>query len=116
LQHDPAKAVSIEVSGVTSPTEGERVKQSIDRAQKESKKWTDGSSNVMTWSEGGQQMKVEVRPVSDVDAFVKQIDFGEVTQVDGRTIKVAYRPAADDVPLTPDERFKILSEYQSSLR
>jgi hypothetical protein len=116
LQHDPAKAVSIEVSGIASPTDQERAKQGIDRAQKQSKKWSDGSSNVMTWSEAGQQMKVEVTPVSDIDAFVKKIDFGEVTGVEGRTIKVAYRPAADNSSLTPDERFKILGEYESSLR
>jgi len=105
LQHDPAKTVSIEISGLPDSTEGEKLRDRIDDAQKKSKKWTDGSSNVITWNAAGQQMTIEVTPVSDVDAFLKSIDFGEVTSVEGRKVKMAYRPGAGAVlglPLASD--------------
>ena len=90
LQNDPSKMVTIEINGIPDGKESERVLERIDEAQKQTKKWTDGSSNVMNWNGTGQQMTVEMAPVSDVDAFVKQLDFGRVTAVDGRKIKIAY--------------------------
>jgi hypothetical protein len=105
LQHDPAKTVSIEITGLPDSTEGEKLRDRIDEAQKKSKKWTDGSSNVITWNAAGQQMTIEVTPVSDVDAFLKKIDFGEITAVEGRKIKMAYRPGGSAVlglPLASD--------------
>ena len=92
MQHDPSKMVTIEISGIPDGKESERVLERIDEAQKQSKKWTDGSSNVMNWNGTGQQMTVEMAPVSDVDAFVKKLDFGRVTAVEGRKIKVVYPP------------------------
>jgi hypothetical protein len=94
LQHDPSKMVTIEISGIPDGKESERVLERIDEAQKQSKKWTDGSSNVMNWNGTGQQMTVEMAPVSDVDAFVKKLDFGRVTAVEGRKIKVVFPPSA----------------------
>jgi hypothetical protein len=95
-QNDPSKSLSIEVSGIPDPKLCDQVLKQVDEAQKQSKKWSDGKSNAKNWSGAGQQMTIEVTPVSDVDAFVKQINFGDVTSVEGRTVKVAYRAGTGD--------------------
>jgi hypothetical protein len=95
-QGDPSKMLSIEIDGIPDPATCDRVLKQIDEAQQQSKKWTDGKSNVKNWSGAGRQMKIEVTPVSDVDAFIKQITFGDVTSVDGRTVKVTYRQGTGD--------------------
>ena len=40
----------------------------------------------------GDTMTVSISPVTNVDAYAEKIDFGTVTNVEGRTIKVDYVP------------------------
>jgi hypothetical protein len=84
FKHDPAKMVTIEVTGVTTEADRERIKESV-------KKWVDGSSNMMTTMHTGGSLSIDLSPVTDVDAFVKKINFGEVTKVDGRKISVTFK-------------------------
>lgn len=83
LEHDPATSVKLVISGI----EGEDARQAVKDALED---MTDGSGHLMTSKIVGDTMTTTLSPVSDVDAFVKEIDFGTVTEVDGRKIKVDY--------------------------
>jgi hypothetical protein len=84
FKHDPAKMVTIEVTGATTEADRDRIQEAV-------KKWVDGSSHVMTTMHSGGTFSIDLSPVTDVDAFVKKIDFGEVTKVDGRKISVTFK-------------------------
>ena len=84
FKHDPATMVTIQVTGATTDADRERIKDGV-------KKWVDGSSHMMTTSHSGGTLSIDLSPVTDVDAFVKKIDFGEVTKVDGRKINVTFK-------------------------
>ena len=85
MEHDPATSVKLIVSGI----EGEDARQMVKETLEE---MADGSGHMMTIRIVGDTMTTTLSPVSDVDAFVKKIDFGTVTEVDGRKIKVDYVP------------------------
>ncbi|REJ68510.1 MAG: hypothetical protein DWQ31_07915 [Planctomycetota bacterium] len=82
---DPATTVNIEVSGVTASEQSERITEAL-------KGMTDGGGHKMTSSRSGEVLSVRLSPVSDVEAFSKKINFGEVTEVVDRTVKVKYVP------------------------
>jgi hypothetical protein len=84
FKHDPAKMVTIEVTGATTDADRRRIQDAV-------KKWVDGSSHMMTTMHSGQSFSIDLSPVTDVDAFAKKIDFGEVTKVDGRKISVTFK-------------------------
>ena len=50
----------------------------------------DGNGHMITTTYSGKTMNITLSPVSDVDAFSKKIDFGEVTETDGRSLKVDF--------------------------
>lgn len=83
LEHDPAKTVTVEITGLESQDDGDEIRETL-------KGMTDGSSHLMTSSSSGEKMTVKLSPVGDVQAFSRKINFGEVTQVDGRTVKVKF--------------------------
>ena len=85
FEHDEATSVKLIVSGI----EGEDARQMVKETLEE---MTDRSGHMMTTRIVGDTMTTTLSPVSDVDAFVKKIDFGTVTDVDGRKIKVDYVP------------------------
>lgn len=85
FEHDPAETVTLEITKLTNDADR-------DQIQKVLKGMTDGSSHVMTSSWSGDSMTVRLSPVSDVKAFARKINFGEVTAVDGRTITVEFVP------------------------
>jgi len=84
FKHDPAKMVTIEVTGATTEADRTRIQDAV-------KKWVDGSSHLMTTMHSGDSFSIDLSPVTDVDAFVKKIDFGEVTKVDGRKVSVTFK-------------------------
>ena len=84
FKHDPAKMVTIEVTGATTDADRDRIQDAV-------KQWVDGSSHMMTTMHSGDTFSIDLSPVTDVDAFVKKITFGEVTKVDGRKISVAFK-------------------------
>jgi hypothetical protein len=83
LKHDPAKTVTVEIIGVDNEDDRDEIRETL-------KGMADGSSHLMTSSSSGEKMTVKLSPVSDVQAFSRKINFGEVTQVDGRTVRVEF--------------------------
>ncbi len=85
FEHDPATSVKLIISRI----DGEDARQSIKDTLED---MIDGSVQMMTTKIAGDTMTTTLAPVSDVDAFVKKINFGTVTEVDDRNIKVDYVP------------------------
>ena len=85
FNRDPATSVTVVVSGIESEESRQAVKSTLEDM-------TDGSGHMMSTSIRGSTMTTTVSPVSDVDSFLKKIDFGTVTNVDGRNIDVTYKP------------------------
>lgn len=85
LEHDPAKSVTVEITGIDNEGDRESVSETL-------KEFVDGNSHMMSSFYNGQTMTMTITlsPVSDVDAFSKKIEFGEVTSVEGRTVKVTF--------------------------
>lgn len=85
FEHDPAETVTVEISGIDSKRDRESVQETLQGM-------TDGSSHFITSTSSGGEMTVKLSPVRDVEAFSRKINFGEVTEVEGRTVKVEYVP------------------------
>jgi hypothetical protein len=83
FEQDPATTVTVEITGVDNDSDRENIQETL-------KEMTDGSSHMMTSSSFGDTMTVSLSPVEDAEAFSKKINFGKVTEVDGRTIKVEF--------------------------
>lgn len=81
LEQDPATTVKIEIVGVDDDADRESIKEDLTEL-------VDGSSHSMTSFSSGDNMTVSLSPVTDPDTFSKKIEFGTVTSVDDRTIKV----------------------------
>lgn len=81
--HDPEKMVTIEIVGIDSKEDRESVTETL-------KKVTDGPWHYITSTSSGDTMTIRVSPVRDVDAYLEKIDFGKVTEVKGRTVKVEF--------------------------
>ena len=82
FEQDPAKTVTVEISGISD--------EARDAVQETLKGMTDVSGHTMTTRWDGQSMTVNLSPVADVEAFSKKVNFGKVTAVEGRTVKVDY--------------------------
>jgi hypothetical protein len=80
---DPATTVTIEITGISDEADRDAVSEKLPE-------WTDGSGHSMTSSWSNDKMTINLSPVSDVQAFSEQIDFGKVTQVEDRTVKVQF--------------------------
>jgi hypothetical protein len=83
FEQDPATTVTVEISGISDEGDREQVEETL-------KGMTDGSSHSIASSWSGDKMTVNLSPVGDVQAFSRKINFGEVTEVDGRTVKVKF--------------------------
>lgn len=83
LEHDPAKTVIVEIAGVKDEKDRDEIKETLTGM-------AEGSSHMMTSSWSGDKMTIKLSPVGDVKAFSRKINFGKVTEVDERTIKVDF--------------------------
>ena len=83
FDQDPAKTVTVEITGVNDDEDRDEIGETLTGM-------AEGSSHTMTSSWSGDKMTVKLSPVGDVKAFSRKINFGEVTEVDGRTIKVDF--------------------------
>ena len=83
FEQDPAETVTVEITGVNDEEVRDEIRETLQGM-------AEGSSHVMTSSSSGDKMTVKISPVGDVEAFSRKINFGEVTEVDGRTIKVQF--------------------------
>ena len=86
FSHDPEKTVVVDISDIERESDRDAVMEKLGTM-------VDGNSRVMTTTYAFGSLEVKLSPVSDVDKFVKGIDFGEVTSVEGRTIKVKFKQA-----------------------
>ena len=82
-QQDPATTVTVEIKGINAEQDRDQVGETL-------KGMTDGSSHYMTSNFTGDTLTVKLSPVTDVQSFSRKINFGEVTSVEGRTVKVTY--------------------------
>ena len=87
FEQDPAETVTVEISGISDEADRESVQETLTGM-------TDGSNHFYTSSYSGDQMSISISPVSDVEAFAKKINFGNVTNVDvaSRTVTVEFIP------------------------
>ena len=83
FEHDPEKTVTVEISGISEESDRDRVREELEKI-------TQGAMHMMTSSSSEDEMTVQVSPVTDVKKFVQGINFGKVTDVKDRTIKVQF--------------------------
>ena len=89
LQPDPAITVKIMVSGI----EGSEAREAVQEKMKDLRdSFGSSTSTSLSSISSGDTMTVSLSPVTNVDAYAEKIDFGSVTNVEGRTIKVDYVP------------------------
>lgn len=79
------QSVTLEISGLQGQKQRESVREQLAEM-------TDGAGHSLRSSSSGDEMTITVSPVSDVDVFIEKIDFGVVTEVDGRQITVEMHP------------------------
>ena len=84
FSQDPETTVTVIVSGLTSDDDRDKVNESL-------KGMADGSSHFIKSSWSGSTTTFKLSPVKDVDAFSKKVNFGEVTEVKDRTVKVSFQ-------------------------
>ncbi len=83
ISQDPATTVTVVVTGISDEDDREDVQVKL-------KGMADGSSHSIVTTTVNDKMTVRLSPVEDIQAFADKIDFGEVTEVDGRTVKVTF--------------------------
>ena len=83
FERDPNKTVTVEIVDIGDDDD-------VDEVQEILKGMTDGSSHLMSSSRSGDQITIRLSPVRDVEKFSRNIKFGKVTEVDGRTVKVQF--------------------------
>jgi hypothetical protein len=79
---NPDYTVRLRIIGVTDSTSENAIKEKV-------KNMMGGEGFYLAWSKIQSTVTADVAPVSDVQAFVKKIDFGTVTSIRGRWIVVA---------------------------
>jgi|GEM_PF-1251200 len=83
LEHDPAKTVTVKITGISEESDRERVKENLEDC-------IQGGMHMMTSNASGNEMTVQVSPVTDVEKFVQGVNFGNVSEVQGRAITVQF--------------------------
>ena len=79
--YGPEETVRIEVSGAADDARRTEIKEKL-------KAMTDGASHSMSAFSSGDSLVITLAPVSDVEGFSERIDFGEVTAVEERVVRV----------------------------
>ncbi len=87
IEMDPATTVTIKISGVKGAGDRFLIKQSIEERLQ---LMADSPDPLITSNIAGDNITVKLSPVTDVSEFARRIGFGEVTEVDGRTIMVRF--------------------------
>lgn len=83
FEHEPELTVHIEISSITEQSERDEVREIL-------KGMTDGSGHVMTTRRDGEILLIKLSPVHDVQSFARGINFGHVTEITGRTVRIEY--------------------------
>lgn len=90
FEHDPAETVTVEILGVEDEDDRIKIQKTLEEMVDEPSSDFEAGRSLLTSSWSDNEMTVEVSPVRDVKAFSQKIDFGEVTELDGRTITVKF--------------------------
>ena len=85
IEIDPGKSVTVIVTDLENKTEQEEVIKILETMYDKDAR----SKRYKSVFDAGR-LTVQMQPVTDVDAFSRRINFGTVTEVSGRTIKVTY--------------------------
>jgi hypothetical protein len=87
IEMDPATTVTVKINGVKTGGDAFAVKKGIEERLQAMAASTEP---LMTSSMSGDTMLVKLSPVGDVMEFARQISFGEITDIEGRTIVVRF--------------------------
>jgi hypothetical protein len=85
IKSDPDKNVTVVVVGIESAADQKEVIEILERMYDKERRYKRFKSQFRD-----NQLTVEMEPVTNVETFARRIDFGTVTEVTGRTIKVTY--------------------------
>ena len=89
FKFDPATTIVVKVSGINDDATKEQVSDTIVALVKEN-----SNSHKMVSKRNGNVLEYKISPVDDVQDYADRIDFGAVTEIDGRTIHVTVGAAA----------------------
>jgi hypothetical protein len=87
IEMDPATTVTVKITGLAVGGDQFAVVSGIEERLQA---MAESDEPLMTSSASGGNMTVKLSPVGDVSAFARQISFGEVTDVEGRTVMVRF--------------------------
>lgn len=87
--YGPEETVTIEITGSLDDAQQEEITEKL-------KTMTDGSGHSMSSISSGNTTTITLAPVSDVQGFADKIDFGEVTAVEGCTVKISVGETEPD--------------------
>jgi hypothetical protein len=85
MKSDPNKSITIVVVGIENNTEQKETIEILETMYDKDRGYKRLKSQFRD-----RLLRVEMEPVTDVAAFSRRINFGMVTEVSGRTIKVTY--------------------------
>jgi hypothetical protein len=85
VRFDPDETVLIEVTGVIEEADRAEVLEVLETMYDK-----DAGAKRLQSRYNDRLLSVKMYPVSDVEAFSRRINFGTVTDVSGRTVKVQY--------------------------
>jgi hypothetical protein len=85
IESDPNKNINIVIVGIESAAEQKEVIEILEAMYDKERRDKRFKSQFRD-----NQLTVEMEPVTNVETFARRIDFGTVTEVTGRTIKVTY--------------------------
>ena len=98
--HDPEQTVHIEISSITEQAERDEVHEIL-------KGMTEGSGHVITTKRDRDTLLIKLSPVRDVQAFARRINFGQVTEIEGRTVRIEYIKPGSPSPEKEKNKLRI---------
>jgi hypothetical protein len=85
VEFDPNRSVTVVIAGLASDAEQHEVIEILETMYDKN-----GGYKRYKARFDNKLLTIQMAPVADVDAFSRRINFGTVTEVTGRTIKVTY--------------------------
>lgn len=85
VQSDPNESITVEISNVPDSAASEEILDTLKTMHDKDARYTRTRSS---FNRG--VLTVTLAPVVDVEAFTRRINFGTVTEISGRTVKVSY--------------------------
>jgi hypothetical protein len=86
IHRDPAKTVTVKIHGLTDDDDRDLVEEQLDSLL------DDEGTHLKTIVSVGDEVTMELSPVTDVQRFAQAIDFAKVNSVNGRTVDLQYPP------------------------